>query len=81
MTIGKGLIGEDGKVIDGRTISSLDPEKIVYTGGVAEESAQVEKWARKGKREFSTDSTTSSTKSSKKDTTEPTVDVLYPETK
>lgn len=58
LTIGKGLVGEDGKPVTGQIISALNPEKLVYTGGVPSEEDQVRRWAKKGNREFSTSAST-----------------------
>ncbi|MFA5760328.1 MAG: hypothetical protein WC877_01045 [Dehalococcoidales bacterium] len=89
LTIGKGLIGDDGKVVTGQTISSLDPDKIVYTGGVPSEEEIVKKWAAKGKREYGSSFKKEPIKEPVKkvtaketyDDSEPTVDVMFPEEK
>jgi hypothetical protein len=81
LTINKGLLDETGKIVTGQTVSSMSPEKIIYTGGVSEETIKVEKWAKKIGAEFSTfgPSIKKEIKIEPVKITNPFVEELYPE--
>ena len=53
IVIEAGLI-YNGEIITGNVISALTPEKITYSGSDADEEAQVRKWAKKAKAQFTT---------------------------
>jgi len=93
LTINKGLVDSQGKVINGMYISNLTPKKIIYTGDDESEIKSIKGWANKIGATFEQKKATSKplkkfestskpeqiNKDDSTDKTEPTVEELFPE--